>query len=104
MGQGFVAKKPIPVSAVLNACHGGPGEDGTLQGIFDLAGIRYTGPGQAASALGMDKFGFGAAMNAAGLADPAEGAADNLPRTMPRSFPAPTSSSRVLEDLPSGSR
>ncbi len=67
LGQGFVAKKPIPVSAVVNCCHGGPGEDGTLQGIFDLAGIRYTGPGQAASALGMDKFAFGAAMAAAGL-------------------------------------
>jgi D-alanine-D-alanine ligase len=67
VGQGFVGRKPIPVSAVLNACHGGPGEDGTLQGIFDLAGIRYTGPGQAASALGMDKFAFGAAMAAAGL-------------------------------------
>jgi D-alanine-D-alanine ligase len=67
LGQGFVAKKPIPVTAVVNCCHGGPGEDGTLQGIFDLAGIRYTGPGQAASALGMDKFAFGAAMAATGL-------------------------------------
>ncbi|MEX0699396.1 MAG: hypothetical protein WD354_06640 [Acidimicrobiia bacterium] len=67
LGQGFVSKKPIPVSAVVNCCHGGPGEDGTLQGIFDLAGIRYTGPGQAASALGMDKFAFGGAMAAAGL-------------------------------------
>jgi len=67
LGQGFVAKKPIPVSAVINCCHGGPGEDGTLQGIFDLAGVRYTGPGQAASALGMDKFAFGAVMAAAGL-------------------------------------
>jgi D-alanine-D-alanine ligase len=67
VGKGFVGKKPIPVSAVINACHGGPGEDGTLQGILDLAGIRYTGPGQAASALGMDKFAFGAAMAATGL-------------------------------------
>jgi D-alanine-D-alanine ligase len=67
VGQGFVGRKPIPVSAVVNACHGGPGEDGTLQGIFDLAGIRYTGPGQAASALSMDKFTFGAAMSASGL-------------------------------------
>lgn len=67
-GLGFVLKrKPLDVSAVLIACHGGPGEDGTLQGMFDLAGIRYTGPGQAASALGMDKLAFGAAMAAAGL-------------------------------------
>jgi len=66
-GQGFVNKKPIAVSAVVICCHGGPGEDGTLQGIFDLAGLRYTGPGQAASALGMDKLAFGAAMAAAGM-------------------------------------
>ena len=67
VGQGFVSRRPVPVSAVLNCCHGGPGEDGTLQGIFDLAGLRYTGPGQAASALGMDKLAFGAAMAASGL-------------------------------------
>lgn len=74
-GQGFVQKrKPMGIDTVLIACHGGPGEDGTLQGMFDLAGVRYTGPGQAASALGMDKLGFGAAMAAAGL--------PTLPRTL----------------------
>lgn len=67
-GGGFQSRrKPIPFDVVVNTCHGGPGEDGTLQGALDLAGIRYTGPGQAASALGMDKFAFGAAMAAAGL-------------------------------------
>lgn len=67
-GQGFVVKKkPMALDAVLIACHGGPGEDGTLQGMLDLAGLRYTGPGQASSALGMDKLAFGAAMAAAGL-------------------------------------
>lgn len=67
-GQGFILKrKPLEVSALLNACHGGPGEDGTLQGLLDLVGMRYTGPGQAASALGMDKLAFGSAMAAAGL-------------------------------------
>ncbi len=67
-GLGFaLKKKPLEISAVLIACHGGPGEDGTLQGMFDLAGLRYTGPGQAASALGMDKLAFGAAMSAAHL-------------------------------------
>jgi D-alanine-D-alanine ligase len=67
-GRGFVVKKkPLEIDSVLIACHGGPGEDGTLQGLFDLVGLRYTGPGQAASALGMDKLGFGAAMSAAGL-------------------------------------
>ena len=97
-----MAKKPIAVIAVVNCCHGGPGEDGTLQGIFDLAGIRYTGPGQAASALGMDKFAFGAAMAAAGL--------PTLPRvlvgipTVTPPFRVHTSSSPALADRRSGSK
>ena len=35
--------------------HGTHGEDGTLQGLLELAGIPYVGPGVAASAVGMDK-------------------------------------------------
>lgn len=67
-GQGFIVKKKaLRPNAVVVACHGGPGEDGTLQGLLDLAGLRYTGPGQAASALGMDKLSFGASMAAVGL-------------------------------------
>ncbi len=74
-GGGFVLrKKPLPIDVAFIACHGGPGEDGTLQGALDLAGMRYTGPGQATSALGMDKFAFGAAMAAMGL--------PTLPRTL----------------------
>lgn len=67
-GQGLLLKrKPLDIDAVLIACHGGPGEDGTLQGLLDLVGLRYTGPGQASSALCMDKLAFGAAMATAGL-------------------------------------
>ncbi len=67
-GGGFMHKrKTLPLDVAVIACHGGPGEDGTLQGALDLAALRYTGPNQAASALGMDKFAFGAAMSAAGL-------------------------------------
>ncbi len=66
-GQGFVAKKPLDISVVVNCCHGGPGEDGTLQGGMDLAQLRYTGPGMSASALGMDKWLFAAAVSSAGL-------------------------------------
>lgn len=68
-GAGFVRrKKPLDIDVILNCCHGGPGEDGTLQGVFDLVGYRYTGPGQWGSALGMDKLTFGAAVTSAGLA------------------------------------
>jgi D-alanine-D-alanine ligase len=67
-GEGFlVKKKPLDVSVVVNCCHGGPGEDGSLQAAFDLAGLRYTGPDAAGSNLGMDKLAFGAVMSSAGL-------------------------------------
>ena len=59
-GQGFVLKKkPVALTMVLNCCHGGPGEDGTIQGAMDMVGYRYSGPGQMGSALGMDKLAFG---------------------------------------------
>ena len=48
-------------------CHGGPGEDGTLQGALDLAGVAYAGPTAMGAALGMDKLAFGALMVDAGL-------------------------------------
>jgi D-alanine-D-alanine ligase len=37
------------------ALHGGRGEDGTIQALLDLAGVRYAGSGHLASALAMDK-------------------------------------------------
>lgn len=40
---------------VWMALHGGTGEDGTIQALFDLAGVTYTGSGHLASALAMDK-------------------------------------------------
>jgi D-alanine-D-alanine ligase len=40
---------------VFLALHGGQGEDGTIQALFDLCGVRYTGSGPLASALAMDK-------------------------------------------------
>ena len=40
---------------VFLALHGGQGEDGTLQALLDMAGIRYTGSGHVASAIAMDK-------------------------------------------------
>jgi D-alanine-D-alanine ligase len=41
--------------AVFIALHGGPGEDGTVQGLLDLAGKDYGGSGVLGSALAMDK-------------------------------------------------
>lgn len=58
----------IELDAVLVCCHGGPGEDGSLQGALDLAGVAYTGPTAAGAALGMDKLAFAAVARSAGLA------------------------------------
>ncbi|HLI15658.1 MAG TPA: hypothetical protein VKV23_06375 [Acidimicrobiales bacterium] len=57
----------VEIDAVLVCCHGGPGEDGTLQGALDLAGLAYTGPSAAGAALGMDKLASAALLRAAGL-------------------------------------
>jgi D-alanine-D-alanine ligase len=59
--------RPLTVDAALLCCHGGPGEDGTLQAALDLAGIRYAGPTVPGAALGMDKLAFGSVMAAGGL-------------------------------------
>jgi len=53
---------------VFIALHGGQGEDGTVQAIFDMAGVRYTGSGHLASALAMDKHLSKVVMRAAGVA------------------------------------
>lgn len=73
-GGGFFTKaarlgrsRRLDLEAVVVCMHGGPGEDGTLQGAFDLAGLPYSGPTAAAAALGMDKLAFGALAAAAGL-------------------------------------
>jgi len=43
------------VDIVFPLIHGTNGEDGTLQGLLEMAGMPYVGAGVAASALGMDK-------------------------------------------------
>lgn len=45
----------IPVDVVFPVLHGVGGEDGTIQGLFEMAGLPYVGCGVAASANCMDK-------------------------------------------------
>jgi D-alanine-D-alanine ligase len=47
------ANKPIDV--IFPLIHGTYGEDGTIQGLFELADIPYVGAGVLGSAVGMDK-------------------------------------------------
>jgi len=49
-----VESKDLPV-VVLPLLHGPMGEDGTIQGLLDLAGVPYVGSGVLGSALCMDK-------------------------------------------------
>ncbi len=51
-GQGV---KELPVDVALPVLHGRNGEDGTLQGLIELADIPLAGCGTLASALSMDK-------------------------------------------------
>jgi D-alanine-D-alanine ligase len=65
---GLLAKeKALELSAIVNCCHGGPGEDGTLQAALDLAGLAYTGPSVAGAGLGMDKLAFAGVVAGAGI-------------------------------------
>ncbi len=43
------------IDVVLLGLHGGAGENGTIQCLLDLAGLKYTGSGMRASAVAMDK-------------------------------------------------
>lgn len=43
------------LDVILPVLHGTYGEDGTLQGLLDMAGVPYVGCGVLGSALGMDK-------------------------------------------------
>lgn len=48
----------VLIDLALVACHGAPGEDGTLQSLLELAGIPYSGPNAREAALSMDKLAF----------------------------------------------
>jgi D-alanine-D-alanine ligase len=54
------------VDVVFPILHGTQGEDGTVQGMLELAGLPYVGSGVLASALGMDKHYAKTVLRAAG--------------------------------------
>ncbi len=55
------------VDVVFPLLHGPFGEDGTIQGLLEMAGVRYVGSGVLASAVGMDKGFMKALLAQAGL-------------------------------------
>src|SRR5438876_1983780 len=77
-GDGSVAETlPVPaknapatlgaVDVVLPILHGPFGEDGTVQGLLELAGVAYVGAGVPASALCMDKDLFKKVLRESGI-------------------------------------
>jgi D-alanine-D-alanine ligase len=55
------------VDVVFPLLHGPWGEDGTVQGLLEMAGVRYVGSGVLASAVGMDKHYMKVVLQAQGL-------------------------------------
>jgi D-alanine-D-alanine ligase len=58
---------PATLDVVFPVLHGTYGEDGTVQGLLEMAGIPYVGAGVLASAVGMDKAAMKAAFRDAGI-------------------------------------
>ena len=57
----------LPVDVAVPMLHGKNGEDGTIQGLFELARIPYVGCGVLSSAVCMDKVLANTVMDAAGV-------------------------------------
>ena len=54
-GHLFVGPDDIGFDVVFPVLHGPQGEDGTVQGLFEICGVPYVGCGVTASAVAMDK-------------------------------------------------
>jgi D-alanine--D-alanine ligase len=61
------ARSALDADVVLPLLHGPYGEDGTVQGLLELAGLPYVGAGVVGSAVGMDKVMMKRAFAACGL-------------------------------------
>jgi D-alanine-D-alanine ligase len=67
-GKGLLKRIPrLWADVFFPTIHGSFGEDGTLQGLFEMAGVPYVGAGVLASAVGMDKVKMKALYRDAGL-------------------------------------
>jgi D-alanine-D-alanine ligase len=66
VGEGRGGGLP-PLDVVFPVFHGLNGEDGTIQGVLELANLPYVGAGVLGSALGLDKIYMKRAFAAAGL-------------------------------------
>ncbi|HEV7906188.1 MAG TPA: D-alanine--D-alanine ligase family protein [Pyrinomonadaceae bacterium] len=65
--DGERSSSSLPVDVVFPVLHGTYGEDGTIQGLFEMADVPYVGCGVLASSCGMDKVAMKILFRDAGL-------------------------------------
>lgn len=69
-GRAVTLSSVAELDVIFPLLHGTFGEDGTMQGLLELADIAYVGAGVAGSAVGMEKGLFKSLMQAAGIPVP----------------------------------
>lgn len=69
-GDNLVSLTGLAIDVVFPVLHGPFGEDGTVQGLLELANVPYVGCGVLASAVGMDKLMMKTVFRASGLRVP----------------------------------
>jgi D-alanine-D-alanine ligase len=69
IGRGLTGERlsPVDVDVAFSIVHGSHGEDGSLQGVFELADVAYVGPNLVPAAIAMDKIAAKAAFRGFGL-------------------------------------
>lgn len=67
LGEGEGKSSTMPVDVIFPVLHGTFGEDGTIQGLLEMANVPYVGCGVLASSCGMDKATMKALFAGAGL-------------------------------------
>jgi D-alanine-D-alanine ligase len=69
MSRGLTGERlsPLEVDVAFSIVHGSHGEDGTLQGVFELADVPYVGPNLVPAAVAMDKIAAKALFKGLGL-------------------------------------
>lgn len=65
--RGEILQKTGEIDVFFPVLHGPFGEDGTIQGLFEMADVTYVGAGVAGSSVGMDKAIFKDVMRAQGI-------------------------------------
>ena len=66
-GVGEILNKVVDLDVVFPVLHGTFGEDGTIQGLFEMADLAYVGAGVVGSSVGMDKGVFKDVMHSNGV-------------------------------------